>query len=197
MHTPASLSITVAEAADDWIEYIENEGRERSTRGAVPAVTSNTSMPASAGRKLSSLTTPVVNTFRDDLLKGKNEQMSRPLARKVLTSLKSLLRDAHRRGNVAQNVALSVKIGVNKRDKRKLTVGVDIPKPDEISGLYPQYGNGAGCGHCWGGRRSSPGCGPRNCAAYAGLDIDSRKVSCTSASAPTATARSGTPKSEG
>lgn len=79
-------------------------------------------------RKLSSLTTPIINTFRDDLL----ATMSRAMARKVLTSLKSLLRDAHRRGNVAQNVALSVRISVHKREKHKLKVGVDIPTPDEI-----------------------------------------------------------------
>jgi integrase len=50
----------------------------------------------------------------------------------VLTSLKSLLRDAKRRGNVAQNVALDVSISKDKRAKSKLKVGVDIPTPDEI-----------------------------------------------------------------
>jgi integrase len=43
-----------------------------------------------------------------------------------------LLRDATRRGNVAQNVALGVSISRDKRSKRKLIVGVDIPTPDEI-----------------------------------------------------------------
>ena len=58
--------------------------------------------------------------------------MSRAMAKKVLTSLKSLLRDAKRRGNVAQNVALDVSIRSDKRDKKKLKVGVHIPTPDEI-----------------------------------------------------------------
>ena len=49
-----------------------------------------------------------------------------------LTSLKSLLRDARRRGNVVQNVALDVSIQRDKRSKSKLKVGVDIPTPDEI-----------------------------------------------------------------
>jgi integrase len=57
------------------------------------------------------------------------------LARKVLVSLKSLLHEAQRRGDVAQNVALSVSIGIDKRTKRKLKVGVDIPTPDEIKRL--------------------------------------------------------------
>jgi integrase len=85
----------------------------------------------SANHKLSTLTTPRVNVFRDALLAG----VSRPLARKVLVSLKSLLREAQRRGDVAQNVALGVSIGIDKRTKRKLKVGVDIPTPDEIKRL--------------------------------------------------------------
>jgi integrase len=126
-HTPASKSLTVAEAADNWIEYVVGEERERSTVAQYRQHVRHIGARLGA-KKLSSLTTPSINTFRDDLLAS----MSRAMARKVLTSLKSLLRDAHRRGNVAQNVALSVKIGVNKRDKRKLIVGVDIPTPDEI-----------------------------------------------------------------
>lgn len=54
------------------------------------------------------------------------------MAKKVLTSLKSLLKDAQRRGNVSQNVALDVSISPDKRGKSKLKVGVDIPSPAEI-----------------------------------------------------------------
>ncbi len=62
--------------------------------------------------KLANLTTPRLNTFRDELLTA----MSRAMARKVMSSLKSLLKDAQRRGNVAQNVALAVKrIDADKR----------------------------------------------------------------------------------
>jgi integrase len=62
--------------------------------------------------------------------------MSRPMARKVMTSLKSLLRDAQARGNVAQNVALSVKrIDADGRGKKKLKVGEDIPSAEEIKAL--------------------------------------------------------------
>ena len=74
------------------------------------------------------LTTPRIQAFRDDLLTN----LSRAQAKKVLTSLKSLLRDARRRGNVVQNVALDVSIQRDKRSKSKLKVGVDIPTPDEI-----------------------------------------------------------------
>jgi integrase len=82
--------------------------------------------------KLAALTTPRVNTFRDELLAS----MSRAMARKVLTSLKSLLKDAQRRGNVAQNVALGVKrIDADKRSEGKLKIGVDIPTPEEIRAI--------------------------------------------------------------
>ena len=51
---------------------------------------------------------------------------------KVLVSFKSILKDAKRRGNVAQNVAGDVKIGASRQDARKLEVGKDIPTPAEI-----------------------------------------------------------------
>ncbi len=101
-HTPVSKSITVAQAAEDWIKSVELEGREASTlaqyRQHAHHITERI-----GNVKLASLTTPRLNDFRDDLL----ATMSRAMARKVLSSLKSLLRDAQRRGNVAQNVALA------------------------------------------------------------------------------------------
>jgi len=60
--------------------------------------------------------------------------VSHAMARKVLTSLKSLIGDAQRRGNVAQNVALNVRIETPTRG-RQLEVGVHIPTPDEIRRL--------------------------------------------------------------
>jgi integrase len=128
VHTPQNKSITVAEAADDWIAYVKLEGRERSTLEQYRQHVDKHIAPRIGREKLAKLTTPRINALRDDLL----ATMSRPMAKKVLTSLKSLLRDAKRRGNVAQNVALDVSISTDKRAKRKLKVGVDIPTPDEI-----------------------------------------------------------------
>lgn len=88
-------------------------------------------LPRLGREKLSALTTPRISSFRDDLLAA----ISRPLARKVLVSLKSLLWEAQRRGEVAQNVATGVTITMDKRAKRKLKAGVDIPTPDEIKRL--------------------------------------------------------------
>lgn len=62
--------------------------------------------------------------------------MSRALARKVLTSLKSILKVA----NYSQ-VAASVTISSDKRNKPKLEVGVDIPTPGEIRRLIDAAAN--------------------------------------------------------
>ena len=86
-------------------------------------------MPRVGREKLAKLTTPHINKFRDDLLEF---VASRSLAKAILKSFKAILKDAHRRGNVAQNVARDVIIGTSGRSKRKLKVGVDIPTPDEI-----------------------------------------------------------------
>jgi integrase len=128
VHTAPSKSITVAEAAEDWIKHADLEGRERATVAGYRQHADQHIKPRIGRYKLAELTTPRINTFRDDLLAN----MSRPMAKKVLTSLKSILREAQRRGNVAQNVAADVSIKRDKRDKRKLKVGVDIPTPDEI-----------------------------------------------------------------
>jgi integrase len=131
VHTPKSSSKTVAEAAEDWIKYVELEKRERSTIEHYRNHINNHIFPRIGREKLAKLTAPRVEKFRDGLV----EELSRAQAKKILTSFKMLLRDAVRRGNVAQNVALGVKITTSKRDKKKLKVGVDIPAPDEIRAI--------------------------------------------------------------
>jgi integrase len=132
-HTPVAKSISVAKAAADWLAYAELEGRERATlatyRQHVRHITDRI-----GSVKLASLTTPRINAFRDDLLAS----LSRAMARKVLVSLKSILRDGQRRGNVAQNVALGVKIKEDQRGRHKLVVGVDIPATDEMRAIIGQ-----------------------------------------------------------
>ena len=130
VHTAPNKSIDVAEAADDWLTFVKLEGVEQSTLAQYQQHRKH--ICDRIGReKLTKLTTPRINAFRDDLL----ATMSRAMAKKVLTSLKSLLRDAKRRGKVAQNVALDVSISADKRAKKKLKVGVDIPTPDEIKSI--------------------------------------------------------------
>jgi integrase len=128
VHTPPSRSITVAAAAADWLKYVELENRERATIAGYRQHVDKHIAPRIGAIKLSSLTTPRIERFRDDLL----ADMSRPLAKKVLASLKSILKDAKRRGNVAQNVASDVAVSTNGRDRERLTIGTHIPSRDEI-----------------------------------------------------------------
>ena len=128
VHTSPSKSITVAQAADDWINAAMLEEREATTIAQYRQHTKHINEHI-GNRKLADLTTPGLNKLRDQLLMS----MSRVMARKVMSSLKSLLRHAQSRGNVAQNVALAVKkIKPNSRDKGKLEVGINIPTSEEI-----------------------------------------------------------------
>jgi integrase len=88
--------------------------------------------PRIGGEKLATLTAPRIEGIRDDLMRD----LGRAMARKVLTSLKAIIKDAHRRGNVAQNVAAGVVIKKDKRaENHKPQIGVDIPLPAEIEAI--------------------------------------------------------------
>src|SRR5262249_12357753 len=129
VHTPPSKSITVAKAAADWLAGVKAEGRERTTIEQYDQHIRLHIVPQIGHIKLAHLTTPRVEKFRDDLLE---KTSSKAMARKVLRSLKSLLKDARRRGNVAQNVASDTRIAPDKRSKRRLKAGVDFPLPQEV-----------------------------------------------------------------
>jgi integrase len=140
MHTAPSKSVTVAKAAEDWIAFIEGEGRERATLAQYRQHVDQHINPRIGKVKLSHLTTPRVQAFRDGLLSG----LSRPMAKKVLASLKAILKDAKRRGNVAQNAAADVSIGINGRSRPKLEIGKEIPTRDEIRRLLDAVPEGRG-----------------------------------------------------
>lgn len=127
-HTPVSKSLTVAQAADDWISYVESEKRERSTIEQYRQHVRHHIVPRLGGERIARLTSPHINRFRDELIKS----MSHSMAKKVLGSLKAILKDARRRGNVAQNVADDVSITTHSRIKPRLEVCKDIPTRDEI-----------------------------------------------------------------
>jgi integrase len=131
-HMPPSRSVTVAEAAEDWITTAtEVDKLERATIKQYREHASH--ITERIGRlSLASLTAKRANEFRDQLV----GDMSTSMARKVLVSFRSLLKEAQRRGNVAQNVGLSIKrIKADKRSERKLKVGVDIPSAEEIKAI--------------------------------------------------------------
>jgi integrase len=125
-HIAPSKSETVAEAAERWLKRVEAEGRERTTVRQYETHVRLHLGPRLGNVKLAHLTERRIEQFRDELL---SSGMSRAMVRKVLTSLKSILKLA-KRGHVAANVSVA-------RDKRarKLEVGTDIPGLAEIKRL--------------------------------------------------------------
>ena len=85
--------------------------------------------PALGLVKLSKLSKPDVTAFRTTLLRN----VSRGLARNVLASVKAIINNAKEEGRVAHNVALSVRVKIEKRSKRKLETGRDVPSKQEIN----------------------------------------------------------------
>jgi integrase len=125
VHTAPSKSVTVREAAEGWIKRVEADGLERATIREYRQHVDLHILPRIGRLKLAHLTPTRVEAFRDDLL----AKLSRQLARKVLISFKSLLKAAK------CTHAVSVSIKQDKRGRRKLEAGIDIPTPGEIKRL--------------------------------------------------------------
>src|SRR5947207_13081239 len=96
VHTPENASITVAEAAELWLQTGELQKLERSTLRQYRNHIVLHINPLIGREKLARLSSPMVESFRDALMK----KGSRVMARKVLASLKSILGEAQRRGLV-------------------------------------------------------------------------------------------------
>jgi len=127
-HTPAHRSLTVAEAAEVWIKRVEADGRERSTTRQYRQHVNLHINPRLGATKIANVNVPRVEAFRDSLL-DPEKGLSRPMARKVLTSLKSLLKSV---GHAHVGAGVSIK---RDKRKRKLEIGRDIPTPQEVKRL--------------------------------------------------------------
>ena len=125
-HTADSDSIKLSEAGELWIRHVRAEGRERSTVQQYEEHVKLHIVKLLGDVKLSKLTTPMVEEFKINLL----ETRSRPMAKKILTSLKMLLSAAQSAGKVAQNVASPVKIK-GRRDRPK----IEIPSKEDVNAL--------------------------------------------------------------
>jgi integrase len=132
IHTTPSKSPTVAEAGAAWIKRVEAEGRERGTLAQYRQHVNLHILPRIGRLKLAHLTPARVEAFRDDLVAN----LSRPMARKVLTSLKSMLKVAKH-----AHVAADVSVGRSTRRERRLEVGRDIPSPGEVKRLIAATGD--------------------------------------------------------
>ena len=127
-HTADAATISVKDAAELWVERAEDEGLERATVQAYRGLARHHVIPLLGQTKLSRLTPPSVEAYRDDLVKTR----SRAMAAKGVRALSSILAEAQRRGLVNQNVAAGVKVSRPSRDRAK----VEIPTKDEIRALF-------------------------------------------------------------
>ena len=147
-HTPVSQSITVAEAAELWLKTCEQHALERSTLTMYREHVRLHINPYLGRLKLSHLSAPLVREFEDKLRAGEpapgsteGKARSPAMAKKIRTSLGSLIAEAQERGLVNRNVVRELRAGrrrggerrADRRQKGKLRVGVDIPTPNEIS----------------------------------------------------------------
>jgi len=117
-HTPDSVSITVKKAAEQWVERARRDGLEPTTISAYDQHVRLHILPLCADVKLSQLTAPMIEGYRDKLV----DKLSRPMAVRVLRSLTSIISEAQRRGQVAQNVAQAVRVKRMKRQKAKAQI---------------------------------------------------------------------------
>ncbi len=129
IHTARGASITVSQAAENWITHCEGNGRERSTVVQYKGHVKNYIGPHLGRIRLCDLTGPEVVRFDQNLLKA---QTSTAMRRKHIVSLSSLLKRAMFEGRVTRNVAAGYRTGADKRARRKKEVGVDIPTKEEI-----------------------------------------------------------------
>jgi integrase len=134
-HVALDGKVTVADIAETWIRRIEAEGRERSTLAQYRQHLKLHILPHLGRVRLAKLTPERLEAYRDLCLLGKNgnsrEGMSRAMARKVLVSLKSLLKSAK-----CGRLADGIRISRDKRDRRKLEIGRDVPENAEIKRLF-------------------------------------------------------------
>ncbi len=117
--TADSVSITLAKAAELWLERCERDNLEAATLKQYRSHVTHHLDPMLGAVKLSRLTTPMVEQLVDDLLVGGR---SRALVKKIVASLKAILKEAQRRGLVAQNVAASVTVRFPTRHKKAIEI---------------------------------------------------------------------------
>lgn len=139
VHIADSASITVEKAGNLWIASGENAGLERSTINQRKSHLKHHIVPMIGQVLLSKLNVPAIRDFEDRM---RNEGRSPAMAKKVLTSLGSILADAGERGLAMRNPVRDIRSSRKGRDRRqekrqkgKLVVGVDIPTRNEIKAL--------------------------------------------------------------
>jgi hypothetical protein len=138
VHVADSASATVKQAGAFWIASGEAAGLERSTINQRKRHLKFHIKPFIGDTLLSKLTVPAVRDFEDKL---REEGRSPAMVKKVLGSLGGIIADAQERGLATRNPVRDIRgrrkgdRSREKRHRKRLKVGEDIPTRDEIKAL--------------------------------------------------------------
>ncbi len=136
-HVSLDSDLTITDVADKWIKRVEANARERSTLKQYQEHINRHILPRIGAAKLAKLSKGHVEAFRDSLIEG-DKALSRPMAHKVLRSLKSMLKVVR-----CSHLADDVKVEISTRGKRRLEVGRDIPTPQEVARMVNATAKGS------------------------------------------------------
>jgi integrase len=139
IHVAEVDTITVEQAGENWLTECEIAGLERSTRDSYRAHLDLHITPFIGHILLTKLNIPTLRAWQDRLIK---EGRSSDLIKRVGVDLGAILAVAQDRGYVARNVIYemnsrlkSKRKKVEKRRKRKIGYGDDIPTHEEIKAI--------------------------------------------------------------
>ena len=127
-HVAPSQSITFKEAAWLWVKRAKDDGLRPSTIEQYESHVRNHLNPRIGALRLSDITKPTVARLIEEL----KSDTSINMAKKVKTSLTSILGYAHETGRVGQNVASGIKVTRGKANKKKVQPGADFPTKDQV-----------------------------------------------------------------
>jgi integrase len=129
VHTPEHKSITITEAAEKWLQNCELDKLKTATLRQYRNHVRHHIVPAIGATKLSELSRPGIEKLKDLWLGS----LSRPMVTKLLVSLKAILDEAMRTGNLAQNVARGVVVKRLVQDEaEEITPGETVPTKEEF-----------------------------------------------------------------
>src|ERR1700730_16378470 len=140
IHTPKRGSISAAEAGEAWIAEAQTAGLERSTVWQYRQHLDHHIKPFLGAIRLSDLTPASIKSFRKVLLDNRRKPV---MAKKVISSLGSILVDAMASGTVARNVVHEAALqghkrrqrGVESRQQDKIEAGKDFPEKAELRAI--------------------------------------------------------------
>lgn len=124
-HTADSQSITVKAAGQLWLARARREALEPTTISSYEQHVRLHIDPLLGSRKLSQLTRPIVEAYRDTLL---DSGRSKAMVARVLRSLTSIVSEAERIGYIAKNPCRGVTLRRGSRERSK----VQPPTKEEL-----------------------------------------------------------------